>query len=780
MLRLSLKTKILLSITLVSLSIGVVVAYTVYALSRSMTTGLKQKALAESTIELARTTSHHFAHAGQLVHAVARDDNVISYLSSSSSAQLRSDVVTTTLEGFVKDNPEYLAIYVLDTEGLCTVSTDDRFVGENYAFRDYYRYALRGSPYTEVAIGATSKELGYYFSYPVESSQGEIIGVAVAKLDPSFIEDKLTSSELAKSSSIMLVDSQGIIFYSTKKDRYLHSLGPLQETEVSKVQSSKRYPIPSVTPLGFEAIHDILRTYTEPMTVSTYDSVDKTYKVVGLTRITPYPYYLVADTPVAELVGSALWLAGLMGGGVFMSVLFSVTIIALSINQFLRPLARITAFTQAVGEGDLEQTLHVATHDELETLAQSLNTMTSRIKDLYTNLDRRIKQQTTELTEKVAALEKAERESAVLLEEVRSKRELSEEQAREMVRYQLAIENVSDHIVITDPDGKVLFANRALERITGFAREEVLGTKAGVKWGKLMEGDFYKKLWDTIKVRKEIYEGEFNNKRKNGEKYIAESKIAPILDDQGKVLFFVGIERDVTKVREVERIKTEFISLASHQLRTPLAGMKWFLEMLLNGDMGTLTDEQKQVVKNIDESNERMIGLINALLNVSRMEAGRVILNLEPSNIEEIVKSLVVDVTSALEKRKQKLVVEVPPDLPMMRVDPKLIREVYMNFLTNAIKYSPEGKTITIKLTRKNDSLLSEIKDQGFGIPEADQEKIFQKFFRATSTAKNDAEGNGLGLYLTKSIIESSGGNVWFKSVEGRGTSFFFTLPIRT
>lgn len=152
----------------------------------------------------------------------------------------------------------------------------------------------------------------------------------------------------------------------------------------------------------------------------------------------------------------------------------------------------------------------------------------------------------------------------------------------DLLKFKLAVENSSNHIIITDVDGKILYANKAAEAVTGYSKNEMIGQRPSL-WGNQMGQEYYKNFWHVIKNEKKTFVGEVNNKRKNGEQYIAAVSISPVLDEKGVIKFFVGIERDITKEKEIDRAKTEFVSIAAHQLRTPLAIIRWYGEMLLGG-----------------------------------------------------------------------------------------------------------------------------------------------------------------------------------------------------
>lgn len=294
-----------------------------------------------------------------------------------------------------------------------------------------------------------------------------------------------------------------------------------------------------------------------------------------------------------------------------------------------------------------------------------------------------------------------------------------------------------------------------------------------------MDIDFYKKLWKRIKIDKQAIRSEINNRRKNGEAYVAMATISPILDkDNGEVKFFVGIERDVTKEKQVDKAKTEFVSLASHQLRTPLSAIGWYAEMLLDGDAGKINKEQKLYLEEIYRGNQRMVELVNALLNTSRLELGTFIIEPQETDLKFLAEDVIKEQQPSISAKKLLFKSSFAKNLPKIKVDPKLTRIVFQNLLSNAVKYTPEGGRVELSLNLEKTAISLSVKDTGYGIPKAQQDKIFEKLFRADNVKALDTEGTGLGLYLVKSIIEKSGGRISFESEEGRGTIFEVKIPL--
>lgn len=413
------------------------------------------------------------------------------------------------------------------------------------------------------------------------------------------------------------------------------------------------------------------------------------------------------------------------------------------ISKLINPLQKFRGVIKSILQGDLSKRVEIKSNDEIGQLAFVFNNLIEKLGNYQQDLMKQVKDRTQELE-----------------------------------KFKLAVDAASDYIVITDPEGIVLYGNKAVETVTGYSVEEAWGKKAGYLWGGLMDKKYYQQLWKTVKEDKKNFVSEITNHRKSGQKYIASMTISPVLDEDKKVVFFVSIQRDITRDKEIDRMKTEFISLASHQLRTPLSAMKWFLEMLLGGDLGKLSKKQKEIVENIDQSNERMIALVNGLLNISRIESGRMVIDPKPTDLKKIIEEILVELKAKITAKKLKVAFSSDKTIREISVDPDLIREVYLNLLTNAVKYTPKNGEIKINLSKDDKSVIFKVSDNGLGIPKSDQENLFTRFHRGSNVVKTETEGTGLGLYLTKAIVESSQGKIWFESEEEKGSTFWVSLPL--
>ncbi len=348
--------------------------------------------------------------------------------------------------------------------------------------------------------------------------------------------------------------------------------------------------------------------------------------------------------------------------------------------------------------------------------------------------------------------------------------------AQETLRkFQLAVEHSFEHIIITDPSGRIVYANAAASALTGYAPAEIIGATPAL-WGKQMQNDFYQRLWTTIAGEKREFFGEITNRRKDGRPYQVEAHIYPLLNASGDPMFFVGIERDITEQKQLESTRSNFISIASHQLRTPLSAMRWIAEILISGDAGALTEAQKELTNDLHHSALRLGALVRGLLNIVRIESSDVAVRPQPVDPAAMCTAVIEEYRSRAQKNDITLACRGTAQIFL--TDPVMVREIIRNFLENAFRYTARGGRIALELSGDAEAVTIAVHDTGMGIPREQQGMIFTKFFRADNALRHAADGSGLGLYIARSLAGLLGGTARFISEEGKGSIFSLTLPV--
>lgn len=330
------------------------------------------------------------------------------------------------------------------------------------------------------------------------------------------------------------------------------------------------------------------------------------------------------------------------------------------------------------------------------------------------------------------------------------------------------IESLVDGLMVFDQDKKLILINPAAQKIFKVGKEILGQTISEFSNTPDLKNLFYFLGKDIREV--------FRQELEIRENLILEVTSLPILKKRKKTGNLI-ILHDITREKRIDRMKTEFVSVSAHQLRTPLSAIKWALETLLKKK---LTSEQKEIVKEAYESNKRMLILVDNLLDVVRIEEGRYLQKLVLSDFEKIVQSVIKYYQEEIRKKRIKFEFRVLSEkLPKIKVDPEKIFLVIQNLLDNAIRYTLPGGMVTITLEASQKDIQFSIEDSGIGIPKDQQGNIFEKFFRGSNAVRMKTEGNGLGLFIAKNIIEAHKGKIWFRSEEGKGTTFYFTLPLK-
>jgi PAS domain S-box-containing protein len=461
--------------------------------------------------------------------------------------------------------------------------------------------------------------------------------------------------------------------------------------------------------------------------------------------------------------------------------IFSLVVLYLLNRIVISRLYQLSAeLTKVRSEEDLSKRISFQGHDELSMLAHEINSMLSNLEKSNEEIkkdEQKIEDEAQELEHKNTRLEKSEEALINIMDDLEETKNKIEQ---EKIRDETMLESIGEGLIVTDRNGTTMIVNKAAQNMLEYEADEIIGQKMSEaidisdKNGQKIspQNDIIHAVLESGKKSSAVY----YFKRKDGTTFPATVTTTAFMLE-GKIIGVISVLHDITKEMEVDRMKTEFISLASHQLRTPLSATKCFSEMMME-EKAHLSTDQMDYLKSIHESNERMIDLVDSLLNISRIESGRIIVDPKPTQLTPFIKDILKELEVKMKEKNIKVNIEVSPDVPVVKVDNKMVRHVFINILTNALKYSPENSEVSVSISVNGPDILTKIKDQGYGIPKKDFPKVFQKFFRAENVLNKVTDGTGLGLYLVKSIIESSGGKIWFESEENKGSTFYFTLPI--
>ncbi len=368
----------------------------------------------------------------------------------------------------------------------------------------------------------------------------------------------------------------------------------------------------------------------------------------------------------------------------------------------------------------------------------------------------------------------------VNLRDVTDRRIIEESLNQEKAEDEALIASIGDAIIATDKDERVTLVNPAFEQMLGFAYDQINGhevkefLKLEDEEGRLIQENM-RPLRRAIASRLKITTTHYLV-RSDGSKFPAIIVATPVIFD-GQIVGGIKVIHDITAEKEIDRAKSEFVSTASHQLKTPLGTERWYLESVM-GEEGfkLLPQKEQDYIKQVYESNLRVISLVKGLLDIAKMEQGKTTENPEIINITELIIELIKEESKDAEVRHIEIKLEGSHDI-IIKIDRKKFTAIIQNLISNAIKYSQDYGKVNIKLETKDDIIKLEVQDNGIGISESDKNKLFAKFYRGQNAVSKYTDGSGLGLYLVKSYLEAWKGKIWYESTEGKGTTFHIEIP---
>lgn len=396
-------------------------------------------------------------------------------------------------------------------------------------------------------------------------------------------------------------------------------------------------------------------------------------------------------------------------------------------------------------------------------------------RDLIETIDKTI----TEVQTKNADLEHAKLAMMNVLEDLEVERRRTLENERKV---EAILASIGEGIIATDSENTIIVANEQAMQLLGFSSKELLGASYFKRVIPVTDDGKVVPLADrpfsrSLQSGQPVSESSFSYVRKDGSTIPVSITASPVQVGK-KQIGGIVVFRDITKERQIDKAKTEFVSLASHQLRTPLSAIGWYIEMLLSGDAGKLAKQQLEYLKEIQHGSKRLVNMVNSLLNVSRIELGTFMVEPTPTKPAEIANSVLDEVKALVVQKQFKVVKRFAKNIPVMKLDAHLLEIIMQNLVSNAVKYTPEKGTITVSMRLLKNALQIKVADTGIGIPKDQQGRIFEKLFRADNVRATDTDGTGLGLYMVKQILDEIGGSITLESVLKKGTTMTISLPL--
>ncbi|HEY4486129.1 MAG TPA: ATP-binding protein [Candidatus Paceibacterota bacterium] len=554
-----------------------------------------------------------------------------------------------------------------------------------------------------------------------QRNPGDILGLLSAEVNLTDLLRSVASIKIGEDGYIYIVDrSNNLIAHPNQE--FVEGKKDVTNADIIKIHSEAN----TGGPLGTQAL------LTQEGRSETGDDVLATHYHIPKLR-----WGLVVQEPVSavfaplRIVTIFAFLLSLLG--IIVTVIASAWLSKI-LTQSIDALSR---GVEMFGRGNLSHRITVESNDEIGGLARTFNTMAERLQERDHELA-------------------AERENTTAI-----------------------ITNFTDGLLLFDNEAKLVLINPQGERLLGMKSKDMLG-KTAVELVAEMPLTHNELAQNIINPKDQTIQRLTQKKFTISKNLILSVSTLSLAQEQGAQGSLV-ILHDITHEERVEQLKSEFVSIAAHALRTPLTGIKWSLKSLLNKEVGDITKEQEELLDKTSKASSRLIKLVNDLLNVTKVEEGRLVYKQELGSIIDLINTVIESVKDSTRKKNIKLAVKEPREtVPDLMLDAWTMRSAMQNLLENAVQYTPTGGTVTVRVEQVKDEIRISVTDTGIGIPPHEKERVFSKFFRGEEITLLSPDGSGLGLFMTKNIIEAHGGKIWFESEVGKGSVFSFSLPIPT
>ncbi|MGB2868830.1 MAG: ATP-binding protein [Bacteroidota bacterium] len=432
-------------------------------------------------------------------------------------------------------------------------------------------------------------------------------------------------------------------------------------------------------------------------------------------------------------------------GATLTVILASLASIVLSVSASIRftrtillPAEKLTRSVRNISQGHLNQKIDVITDDEIGELSREFNKMTERLR---------------------------------IYEEMNIQQLIAEKKKSETI-----VESIADPIIVTDRENRILLMNQAAAAVLSLRGKEWQGKSLRAvmrdeRWAEMLKADSHKKK--EMEQRDLLLTFE-----RNGTKLYFRPRQASITDERGRVQGVVTLLQDVTRFKILDRMKSEFIATVSHELRTPLTSLSMSIDILSKEVLAPVNERQRELLAAAKDDCERLRKLLKELLDLSRLESGKYEMKKEPFTFQYLIDDALKPLRLPFREKQIELGIIIHPDVPQVVGDPQQLSWVVTNLVSNALRFTDSGGKVTIRADRESSAVRVSVTDTGRGIPQEAHETIFEKFVQVKEASETTPGSVGLGLAIAREVVEAHGGKIWVDSKPGKGSTFFFTIPL--
>ena len=664
-------------------------------------------------------------------------------------------------------------LFILDKEGKIVCSSDKENIGLDKSNDDYFIKGKEEIYIKDAYYSETTKKESLAISSPIVNQTGEHLGIMVARIDMmSLKEILLDKTGLGETGEIYIINKEG------------YAITPLQSSEDTflklKVESENAQNcLTMLNPSEGEVTTNEEHQHTGHKASIVFQDYRGTSVLGSHHPSHILNWCVLAEIDEAEVLAPTkdLLIFSLARILIVLSLFFLIAY--LLARNISKPIIALRQGVEIITKGNLAYKVGTRSKDEIGQLSRAFDEMTLAIKKSHSEVEEKVRTQTKEITEKQGDMENQQIATLNILEDVEEEKELTR---IEKEKIETILHSIGDGVFVVNKDKEITIFNQAAVIISGFSKDEAIGKKYEDVLKFIHEKDrtpnteFVDKAFETGKTQ--LMKNHTLLIRKDKSEVSVADSSAPIKDKAGHIIGCIVVFRDATEERKAEKIKSDFVSIASHQLRTPLTGIQWVTERLLKHSTA-LPEKDKKYVDDINLSAKRLSILVDSLLNVSRIEGGKISIKPEEIELIDFIQSYLSETVPLTIKKNLELKFNIHPEKLDIITDRAGIRNIVQSLVSNAIEYTPQDGKIEVSVedSDKKDFFLFKVKDNGIGIPKRNQATLFDKFTRGDNAQQVKTDGTGFGLYIARQTCDLLGGEIRFESIENEGTTFFVTLP---